>query len=359
MKIIIIIMRLLWRFASLWSLLNYHCATVVGAGKLSPASVFASTLSGKRLEFLGELRWRRKTKSALNEKENNIVTITANEPPLHEIRGFGASFLESGAMNLNRLSPEVRAEVLDLVFSKAGFSLMKAPMLCDDFCAAEAWSTYDDTPGDVNMKNFSIARDLLPTGTLTFIKKALKYGNFTLQSYMDYPPDWMLEGALPDKATVDPKYYDALARYFADFIKAYAEHGANISYFSLFNEPVDSYTDIDPSAMAELLGNHVGPTFDRLGLRPGTKLTYGGQCSRASAGTIIPQIMMSHSAAKYIDHFAYHGYDCQFNCTKDRQNYDAIASLHKQWPGKEMLMTEICYAYVFCFNFYFLESGEE
>ena len=31
-----------------------------------------------------------------------------------------------------------------------------------------------------------------------------------IQSYMDYPPDWMLIGPLPHNATVNPKYYDAL-----------------------------------------------------------------------------------------------------------------------------------------------------
>ena len=118
-------------------------------------------------------------------------------------------------------------------------------MPCDDFCAAGPWYTYDDTPGDIDLVNFTIGRDLKENGTLTFLKKAMAAGfDGTIQSYMDYPPDWMLLGKLPDNATVDPKYYDALALYYADFVKAYSDHGVRIDYLSLFNEPVDSYTNI-------------------------------------------------------------------------------------------------------------------
>ena len=125
----------------------------------------------------------------------------------------------------------------------------------------------------------------------------------------------------------------------------YAKHGAHIKYLSLFNEPIDSYTVISDDEMANLLGNHVGPLFDRLGLRPGTKLTYGGQATRQWAGMHIPAIMQHENASKYMDHFAYHGYDCQFNCTKEMNQYSQIEQIHRQWPDKEIIMAEICYAY--------------
>lgn len=212
--------------------------------------------------------------------------------------------------------------------------------------AAGPWYTYDDSPGDIELKNFSIQRDLKENGTLTFIHRAQEHGYAgVFQSYMDYPPDWMLKGDLPDHATVDPKYYAVMAQYFADFIMAYKKENVTIGYFSMFNEPWDSYTHISDPEMARLLGEFVGPLFDKLGLRKDTKLTYGGQCARETAYQHIPNIMANAAAAKYMDHLAYHGYDCQFNCTKDRQNYDKIATLHNKWPDLELFMTEICYAY--------------
>ena len=74
----------------------------------------------------------------------------------------------------------------------------------------------------------------LPPGTLTFIKRAQaagfrprqvearqvegdeeegdeeegdeEEGGPYIQAYMDYPPDWMLRGSLPDDTDIDPKY---------------------------------------------------------------------------------------------------------------------------------------------------------
>jgi len=62
---------------------------------------------------------------------------------------------------------------------------------------------------DVEMKHFSIARDLGPNGLITFIKRARRYGSFVLQAPMDYPPDWMLFD-VDTNQNVNPKYYDAL-----------------------------------------------------------------------------------------------------------------------------------------------------
>lgn len=70
------------------------------------------------------------------------------------------------------------------------------------------------------------------------------------------------------------EYYDALARYFAKYVQAYLEHGVAIDFLECFNEPTDSYTVMDAAQLAELLGKHVGPTFERLGLWPKVKVKY-------------------------------------------------------------------------------------
>lgn len=306
--------------------------------------IYRSDLSGLRLSRLDASKTLTKVERTTTR---TTIEVRTNETRQRMV-GFGASFLESGAMNLNALSEDKQDELLRLIFSDEGakMSLMKVPMPCDDFCAAGPWYTYDDSPGDVHLVNFSVARDQAKDGVMTFVLRAKEYGfDGLVQSYMDYPPDWMLKGALPDDATVDPVYFDVLAQYYAKFVQAYAKENITISYLSLFNEPVDSYTNIDDADMARLLGKHVGPLFDRLGLRERTKLTYGGQATRQWANMHIQTIMKDPDARKYMDHFAYHGYDCQFNCTSARNKYDLIADVHNMWPDKEMLMTEVCYAY--------------
>ena len=174
-----------------------------------------------------------------------------------------------GLICLNSLPPEKQEAVLRSLFDArqgAGFSALKTVIGATDFMAAGPFYTYDDTPGDVAMKHFSIARDLGPNGEITFIKRARQYGSFLLQAPMDYPPDWMLtDPADREHQDVNPKYYDALAHYYLRYLEDYAQHGVVLDYLSLFNEP-GVYTKIPYDEIRELLKNHVGPLLVKAGV---------------------------------------------------------------------------------------------
>ena len=275
------------------------------------------------------------------------------------IGGFGASATEASAHNLNALPPHKQEELLALLFGADGakLSALKLTMCCNDFSTQMPWSTYDDTAGDVSMDDFSIARDMYEGGTVPLVRRAIAAGfgpEGTLQAYLDYPPDWMLKGALPDNATVDPKYYDALALYFARYAEEMrAALGRNLSFIEFFNEPTDSYTAMSAAQLATFLGRHAGPLFEKRGLWPSTKLSYGGQAERHSAHQFVPAVLADKDAAKYSDVIAYHGYDCQLsvrdnpksNCSAARENYALVADLRARFPSRPLWMTEICYAY--------------
>ena len=173
----------------------------------------------------------------------STASLCVDPHEVHQtIGGFGASMTESSAINLNALPSSKQDELLHFLFGEGGarLSAMKATMLSNDFSSARPWSTYDDDAGDVDLKNFSISRDLAPSGSLTLIKRALAAGFVgTIQAYMDYPPDWMTIGKLP-AATVNPKYYAVLAKYYARYVQAYADHGVHIDFLEAFNEPTDS-----------------------------------------------------------------------------------------------------------------------
>jgi len=153
--------------------------------------------------------------------------------------GFGASFLEAGMICLNRLDAAGQKSVLQSLFDPkqgAGFTAMKTVIAGTDFMSAGPWYTYDDTPGDLELKHFSIARDLGPNGLIPYIKQARQYGQFVLQAPMDYPPDWMLFDVAKNQ-DVDPRYFDVLAHYYLRYLRAYEENGVFVDYLSLFNEP--------------------------------------------------------------------------------------------------------------------------
>lgn len=318
---------------------------------IDPMARTVSSDGGLRLSKQPSISWR-----AAKCPENGSVRIQASVR--HQtMGGFGASMTESSAINLNSLPTTTQEELLGVLFGPTGawLSAMKATMLSNDFAAQAPWSTYDDTAGDVALANFSIARDLRPHGSLTLIKRAIAAGfEGTIQAYMDWPPDWMLAGT-PPNATVNPVYYEVLARYYAKYVQAYASHGVKIDFLECFNEPFDSYTQIGPAEFATFLGEHIGPLFDQLGLRPGTKLTYGGQCSRSSAYQFVNAVMADPAAARYMDVIAYHGYDCQLSdadnpqagCDDARQKYHLIGELAQRYgsASRQIWMTEICYAY--------------
>jgi glucosylceramidase len=252
------------------------------------------------------------------------------------IVGFGASFLESGAICLNSLDGPRQDEVLRALFDPqkgAGFTAMKADIAGSDEMSAGPFYSYDDHPGDVAMKLFSIRRDLEPNGLIPFITRAHKYGQFTIQSTMDYPPDWMLFDVNKNQ-DVNPKYFDALALYYLQYLQEYQKKGIFIDYISLFNEPL-IYTKIPADKIRDLLKDHVGPLFAREGVK--TKIQPCEYNTRERAHKYWPVILDDPAARKYTSSILYHGYDFK--------DYDKIAALHKRYPDLPLWMTEVCHAY--------------
>jgi glucosylceramidase len=255
---------------------------------------------------------------------------------LQRIDGFGATFLEAGMMCLRTLDKPRQDALLASLFDPvkgAGFSAMKTTIGGTDFQAAGGWYTYDDTPGDVGLKNFSIARDLAPNGSVPFIKAARRYGKFVLQAPMDYPPDWMLVDVEKNQ-DVDAKYFDALALYYLRYVQEYEKQGVHIDYVSLFNEP-GIYTKIPYTKIRDLLKNHVGPLFAKAGVK--TRLQLSEAPDRLNAVTNYPTILDDPEARKYVASASYHGYGFK--------DFDKLAALIKRYPGIPFWMTEICWAY--------------
>jgi glucosylceramidase len=292
--------------------------------------VYVSSKSGDRLARKPAVTFQ---KSAVT---GGAVFEVNDSVKYQKMDGFGASLLEAGIIVLNSLPADQQEAVLRSLFDPkdgAGFTAMKTEIAGTDFQSAGPWYTYDDTPGDVEMKNFSIARDLGPNGMATFIKRAKKYGNFALQAPMDYPPDWMLFDVNKNQ-DIDPKYFPALARYYIRYLEEYQKQGIFIDYLSLFNEP-DVYTKIPYTKVRDLLRDHVGPALEKSGLK--TKLMLSEAPERADAYKNYPIVLDDPGARKYVAVVPYHGYDFK--------DFAKIAELQKRYSDLPFWMTEVCYAY--------------
>jgi len=302
---------------------------------LSPAAaqeirLYISSQAGDRLKPQPVLHFEQRP-------DSRSTTFAIDDKVTYQrIDGFGASLLEAGLMSINRLPPEEQENVFRALFDPkqgAGFSAMKTVIASTDFMSAGPFYSYDPVPGDVEMAHFSIARDLEPNGLITFIKRARRYGDFVLQAPMDYPPDWMLFD--PDtNQNVNPKYYDALSRYYLRYLREYEKNGITIDYLSLFNEP-GIYTKIPYTAIRDLLRDHLGPLLAQSGVR--TKIMLSEAPDRDDAYRNYPVILDDPTARKFVSVAPYHGYDFK--------DYSDIAKLHEKYADIPLWMTEVCYAY--------------
>src|SRR5215471_485926 len=266
------------------------------------------------------------------------TTFQINDSTRYQtIAGFGASIMEAGLMTLNTLPAEKQEEVLRALFDPkegAGYTAMKTPLGGTDFQSAGPWFTFDDKPGDVELKHFSVERDFGPNGVGTYILRARKYGHFALQAPMDYPPDWMLFDVKKNQ-DIQRQYYPVLAKYFIRYLEEYKKRGIVVDYLSLFNEPEQVYTKIKYPEIKVLLRDHVGPALQQSGLT--TKLMMSEAPERRVAYARYPVVLDDPATRKFVSVVAYHGYDFK--------NFDKIAKLEKKYPDLPFWMDELCYAY--------------
>jgi len=296
--------------------------------------VYVSSKAGDRLAAKADAQFA-------DTKPTGGATFEINDTVKYQkIDGFGASIMEAGIITLNTLPPDKQEELLRSLFDPkegAGFTAMKTPVAGTDFQSAGPWYTYDDTPGDVEMKNFTVDRDFLPTGVGTYILRARKHGNFVLQAPMDYPPDWMLYDVKKHQ-DIDAKYYPALAKYFVRYLEEYKKRGIAIEYLSLFNEPETVYTKIKYPEIRVLLRDFVGPAVRDSGLS--TKLMLSEAPDRGEAYKRYPAVLDDPAARKFVSVAGYHGYDAE-----NAKSFDKIAALIARYPGLPFWMDEYCYAY--------------
>jgi O-Glycosyl hydrolase len=306
------------------------CTTAVKAGAQT-AKLYVSSQAGDRLAAKPELKFteRKPTAEATFEIDEAVH--------FQKMDGFGASFMEAGIMTLNTLPEDKQEEVLRALFDTkegAGFTAMKTPLAGTDFQSAGPWFTYDDTPGDTELKNFSVERDFAPTGVGTYILRARKYGKFALQAPMDYPPDWMLYD-VKKRQDIPPKYYPVLAKYFVKYLEEYQKRGIEVDYLSIFNEPEEVYTKIKYPEIRVLLRDFVGPALKQSGLS--TKMMISEAPERLVAYKRYPVVLDDPEVRKFVSVVAYHGYDFK--------HFDKIAELKKKYADIPFWMDELCYAY--------------
>lgn len=295
-------------------------------------SVVVSSLAGDRFSGKPDLKFE-------PNKSDSISDIRIDETIKYQrIEGFGATFNEAGMICLNSLSTQGRDSVLRALFDPlkgAGYTLMKSPIAACDFASAGPWYSYNDTPGDTLMRNFSIKRDLAPDGLIPFIKSAKSYGSFRIESPMDFAPDWMLYGLKDGEKYVKKEYYHALARYYSKYISEYAKNGVKIDYLNPFNEPQNKwYSNESYKTIGILVKKFIIPQFKTDGIT--AKIQLCETANRVEAIQKLPDALNDPEVRKHINSITVHGYDWN--------QFSMLSRLHSDYPELPIWQTEVCYA---------------
>ena len=188
-----------------------------------------------------------------------------------EVRGtyhwLGVSMTDASCWILSRLAPEKRRALLRAVFSPtngAGLAAVRLNVGSSDY--ATALYTYDDTPGDVEMRDFSVARD--DHWVFPMVKEALTVNPDIFLFAAEWsPPGWMKTTG----SFVDGHFKDGMERALANYLTAYAkalrDRGLALGALSINNEsglstrgtyPSCVFTPAQEAAVAKALARRLG-----------------------------------------------------------------------------------------------------
>ncbi|MEO7213058.1 glycoside hydrolase family 30 beta sandwich domain-containing protein [Mucilaginibacter sp.] len=264
----------------------------------------------------------------------NPNTITVDEGTTYQgIDGFGYTLTGGSASLLNGLGGN-QASVLNELFGtgtgQIGVSYLRVSIGASDLSSSDF--TYNQTAGDVNMNNFSLAQE--NTDFLPILKKILAINpNIKIIATPWTAPTWMKVNTTGNNGytggSLNTAYYAAYAKYFVKYIQAMAAQGIRIDAVTPQNEPLNPYNNpsmvMQANEQVTFINNHLGPQFAAAGIT--TKIiAYDHNADVPSyATTVVGQ------AGGYVDGSAFHLY---------AGDISALTTVHNAYPNKNVYFTE-------------------
>lgn len=280
----------------------------------------------------------KKAKQAL-ETENSIF-VNPNKT-FQTFIGIGGAITDSSAEVFAKLSKEKQEELLEAYYGKSGidYSLMRTSIHSCDFSKGKF--TYIEE-GDKELKTFSIEVD--KAYRLPMIKRAIeKVGG----SMLFYASPWSPPAFMKDSKNMLrggkllPEYYDAWAKYYAKFIKAYEAEGIPVWGVTIQNEPMATQRWESCIYTAEeerdFLKNHLGPILEKEGL--GDKNIVVWDHNRDLITHRANTIFDDPEAAKYAWGTGFHWYE---TWRKGDPMFENLQRIQESYPDKKLLFTEGC-----------------
>lgn len=285
-----------------------------------------------------------------NQNNATILLVIDSSKEYQKVLGFGGAFTDATGINVKSLPTNMQEDILKSYYSKEGvnYNIGRIPLSSCDFSTRKY--TYDDSPGDFELTNFTLAPEDFDL-KIPYIKKALSLSSepalFFGSSWSS--PAWMkTSNALEGRGFLIGKpggpYYKTWANYYVRFVQEYERHGIPIWGLTTQNEPTTGFV---PGFRWQTLG------FTAKSQRDFVKLDLGPALAEAGYGVDKLQLMVlddsrlvlphwtdvvlgDPEAAKYVSGVAVHWY------TDSTTNAQVLDKVHDSFPDKFILGTEAC-----------------
>ncbi len=254
-----------------------------------------------------------------------------------ELLGFGGAFTEAAAVTFYKLSPEKQNELLRAYFDPQhghGYALGRTHINSCDFALGNY--AYDDVPGDVELKHFSIAHDR--QALIPFIKAAFAVAGAPLKLLASpwSPPAWMkTNGEMNHGGKLKPEYRPVWAEYYCRYIEAYGQEGIPIWGLTVQNEPEAKQVWDSCLYTAEeerdFVRDDLGPALWRHGLQHIRLFIWDHNRDRLFERARV--VYDDPQAAQYVWGAAFHWYE-------HPQRFDNVQRTHDAYPDKHLLFSE-------------------
>ncbi len=255
------------------------------------------------------------------------------------VEGFGGAFTEAAAHTFYKLSPENQRQLLRDYFDPEqgnGYTLGRTHINSCDFALGN-WACCD-TPGDVELKTFSVAHDR--EQIIPLVKAAAATAGRPLQLFCSpwSPPAWMkTNGQMNGGGKLRPEYRDAWALHYAKYLAAFKEEGIDFWGLSIQNEPAatQSWDSCIYSGEEErdFVRDHLGPTLHREGWEHIKVIIWDH--NRDLLFERAKVVFDDPEASKYVWGAGFHWYmaDC----------FENVQRVHDAYPDKALIFTEGCF----------------
>ncbi|MDR0794357.1 MAG: glucosylceramidase [Chitinophagaceae bacterium] len=273
---------------------------------------------------------------ASSTNSNPAITVDATQK-FQTIDGFGYTLTGGSATLINGLAPTTKDNFLKELISTdsahIGVSYLRLSIGASDL-SATAFS-YDDSPGDSTLQNFSIGME--KTDLIPVLQKILALNpSIKIVAAPWSAPAWMktnnnMYGGGDNPGILKPECYAIYANYFVKYIQAMAAEGITIDAITPQNEPLNAYNN--PSMLMQageqniFIKTYLAPAFATNNIK--TKIiVYDHNLDHPEYAT---SIFSDPVTVNLVDGSAFHLY---------AGNIGTMSSVHNQFPNKNLYFTE-------------------